>query len=717
MSHLEFVEEPIAPEPRLKDFHASQYLRVLSRRRWLVGSALLLAFAVAAVATLLSRVSYRATAILHVDREGPNPTEAHVNERREVAIDPQFIATEMRLMQNRAVAERAVAKLGGPPSGRSVAEEARGILQDVDVTPVRGTNLVELSVVMGEKERAAAVANALAESYIDWKIETKSHAVDQTAEFLESQIATTRKSLDAKEKQLLALGQKKGILSDPRGNVDIQSLETLALGSTNALADRLAGEARYRETQGASARSLTQTSPLVTQLQTDLARMEREYGQKLAIYKPEFPAMLQLKEQIDTTRQHLTTVMKETAAAAREASRSEYMAALRREESLKAALQRQRSSALAETTDLATFNALKAEVDTHRALLDTLMKRAAETEVLARMQGERISNVRVVETALPPSRPFTPSPPRNAAAALAFGLLLGCSAAIGAEYMDRSLKTRDDVRQVLKLPVLGAIPRTRALAANRNTTVVDIVAAPQGADGQPLDEVPYTLTPWAAAYRAFRTSLLLTRGEGVRVVAITSALPFEGKTSTAGNLAIVLAQLGKKVLLVDCDLHKPRLHEVFELPIKTGLTTVLSSGGDPAGATYATRVPGVFVVAAGPPVEDPSALLHGEAMERFLRHVRGEFDHVILDTPPVLAVPDAVLLGREADGVVLCMRGGQTAREQVVRARDELLSGGSRILGVVIVGLTGDEAVTRASAYYRGYGGRRTEGASVSAAG
>jgi capsular exopolysaccharide synthesis family protein len=395
--------------------------------------------------------------------------------------------------------------------------------------------------------------------------------------------------------------------------------------------------------------------------------------------------------------------MREAAGATREAAKAEFDAALRREESLKTALSRQRSQALAETTDLAQYNELKAEVDTQRALLDTLMRRAAETEVLARMQGERISNVSIVESALPPRHPFTPSTPRNAAAALALGLLAGVGLAVGTEYMDRSLKTRDDVRNVLHLPVLGAIPKARVLAMGRNVTVHDIV--PVAASGG-AEEGSYPVPPWAAAYRALRTSLLVSRGEATRVIAITSAVPFEGKTSTALNLAVALAQLGKRVLVVDCDLHKPQLAEALGLPQDVGLAEVLSERAERARAVYATRIPGLFALVAGSPVPDPSAILHSEAMGRLLAELRAEFDHVVLDTPPVLAVPDAVLIGRDADGVVLCIKGGGPSREQVVRARDELLQARVRILGVVINGFVVEDEGEKSYAY--GAYGRRT---------
>jgi capsular exopolysaccharide synthesis family protein len=206
----------------------------------------------------------------------------------------------------------------------------------------------------------------------------------------------------------------------------------------------------------------------------------------------------------------------------------------------------------------------------------------------------------------------------------------------------------------------------------------------------------------AEAYRSFRTSLLLSRADGVKSLVVTSALPFEGKTSTATNLAIVLGQLGRRVLLVDGDLRRPRIHEILNVSNRVGLVSVLAAHKDPSEAILSTQLPNVSVLPAGPLAPDPSGLLQSEAMKRFLNTIVGKFDHVVFDSPPVLAVTDAVLLSSLTDGAILCVRAGATPREKVARARDELLQGRVSILGVVLNSVRDDARTgTAASAYRR----------------
>jgi capsular exopolysaccharide synthesis family protein len=202
----------------------------------------------------------------------------------------------------------------------------------------------------------------------------------------------------------------------------------------------------------------------------------------------------------------------------------------------------------------------------------------------------------------------------------------------------------------------------------------------------------------AESYRAFRTSLLLSRAGGVKTIAITSALPGEGKTSTALNLAVVLGQLGKRVLLVDADLHKPRLHEVFSVSNRIGLVSILAESVAPTEAIVKTAIPGVFLVPSGPSSPNPSGLLSSDAMKKFLEFVSLNFDYVVLDSPPVSPVADALLLGHQVDGVVLTIKGGKTPREQITRVRDKLTSSNIRILGVLINSL--DEGIPGYGRYY-----------------
>jgi capsular exopolysaccharide synthesis family protein len=219
----------------------------------------------------------------------------------------------------------------------------------------------------------------------------------------------------------------------------------------------------------------------------------------------------------------------------------------------------------------------------------------------------------------------------------------------------------------------------------------------------PIELLPHTLpqSSVAEAYRSFRTSLLLSRADGVKSLVVTSTLPLEGKTSTATNLAIVLGQLGRRVLLVDADLRRPHIHEVLNVSNRVGLVSVLAAHMDPSKAILSTQLPNVSVLPAGPLAPDPSGLLQSEAMKRFLSTIVGAFDHVVFDSPPILAVTDAVLLAHLTDGAILCVRAGATPREKVARARAELLQGRVSILGVVLNGLRDDTRTGTAAPAYR----------------
>ena len=407
--------------------------------------------------------------------------------------------------------------------------------------------------------------------------------------------------------------------------------------------------------------------------------------------------MLALKGQIEAARQNLEVAKHEALPKAREVAKADYQTALRREESLREALQRQRGEAMTLSRDAVEYNNLRVEVETQRALVDNLLKREAEMQVLLRLQGERLSNVRIVETALPPTAPFRPSYPKNGLLGLLAGLAAGVGLAMTMDSLDRSLRSPEQVLKYLRLPVLGVIPPARAALDARygyGYGYSKIQAGPEGGKpsaAKPRKKIPIELLPHelphsgvAEAYRSFRTSLLLARADGVQTILVTSALPLEGKTSTATNLAVVLGQLGRRVLLVDADLRRPRLHEILNVSNRIGLVSVLATRTDPDEAILQTHVPNVSVLPAGPLAPDPSGLLHSDAMKRFVSHAAGAFDHVIFDSPPVLAVTDAVVLGDLTDGAILCVRAGRTPREKVIRARDELLRSADRVLGVLL---------------------------------
>lgn len=710
----------LSTDTRTDDLHLAEYWGMVWKHRRVVLLCVIAALVATTIVSVISTPTYRATVVLNVEREKASPLDLGGNVPAYAPYDPEFLPTQTRLMQSREIAERVVQRLqltDNPQFMQRKAAAFRGKNDDsdsdaaaiavqkaIETSPVRRTNLVELSVTSRSPKLASDIANAVAESYIDWNVESKYLVVGQATRFLTTQIEQLKSEIQSKEQQLQAYGREKDIVStDAAGNVTMQKLESLNKDYADAVADRVAKEARYYELQTAKPEAIADSlsNGLVSQLRNDQARLEREYAEKLNLYKPEWPAMQQLRAQIEKGRQHLASVIQETVLKARDVARTEYLTAQRREGSLKGVLQGQKTEAMALNSNAVEYNNLKNEVEAKRTLLDTLLKRQAETEVSSRLRGERVSNVRIVDRALKPKSRYRPSYTRNAAFGLFAGLALGIAFAFLLEYLDRSLRSIEQVERFLGLPALGIVPAVAAATGTAYGYGKKKRSLKIAQDKNVQIELLPHLHPRstvAEAYRAFRTALLLSRAGGLKSLVITSTLPGEGKTSTATNLGVVLSQLGKKVLIVDGDLHKPRLHEIFRVSNKVGLVSILAENLDAVQAIAATSIPNLFVVPSGPTSPNPSGLLSSKGMEQFLKAATHNFDYVIIDAPPLGAVADAILIGHQADGAVLCVRGGKTPREMVSRVRDRLTRSNVRILGVLINNL--EEHASGYGAYY-----------------
>ncbi len=719
MSKLELLEESPSP-PSGSELHLADVLRTIGQHRWLVLGSLFVSLGMAVAAGLLTTPLFKATTLITLEREREDPLSIAAPVTRERGPDIVSVETEARLLKSRDVLERVVRKLRltepagaetaetlaappastSPPSAIDPATRAAIRLQrSIEVQAVRATTLLEVSVTAHTAKGAADLANAVTDAFIAWKLDSRFRLLGQASRFLSEQIDGAKATLAQREESLLAFGRKKNILSvDPRNNVALTRLDTLSRDLATATADRLAKEARESEFRNARPESLAETisSAVVVQLRGDQARLEREYEDKLGLYKPDWPAMQQLRAKIEQGRQHLDAVVQDTVRKAREAARIDVLAAQRREDLLQDSLRSEQTQAISVNSDLTEYNRLRIDAETQRSLVDNLLKRRAEIEVLTRVEGEKISNVRVVERALPPTSRFRPSYGLNVLLGLVSGVLLGISLAFGADYMDRSLRTPEQVSRYLNLPVLGIIPAARRALARIDRTALSR-STPEGGEsalnlsglGAPkasIELLPHMLSrsSVAEAYRAFRTSLLLSSAERPRCLVVTSALPLEGKTTTSMNLAVVLAQLGKTVLLVDADLHRPHLHEAFLVSNAVGLVTVLTRHTEATRAIQETDIPCLSLLPAGPSSPNPSGLLSSDAMRRFLDGAMSRYDFVVVDTPPILAVADPVVVGSLAGSVILCVHGGKTPRAAVIRARDELLRSKVRILGVLL---------------------------------
>jgi capsular exopolysaccharide synthesis family protein len=710
------------PDDQGSEFHLSEYLGIVRKRARLIILCVAVALSVAAIRSLMAKPTYRAVVTVNIGKDQSTPYD--VSDRMVLYSwwDPEYLPTQTRLIQSREIAERVIRRLNllqnpeyNPSARQGTSKEelaqaearltaaASGLQGGVGVTPIKGTNLVEVSFIGLSPKLAADIANAVAESYIDWSLESKYATLGKAERFIGAQVEQLKSEIGEKERELQSYGREKGIVSTEREtNITLQNLESLNKDYASAVADRVAKQARFTEYQNARPEALADNlSPAVSAMSQEQAKLEREYAEKLSMFKPEWPAMQQLKAQIEKGRANLDASITQTVTRERENARTEYLTALRREQELQRVLQGQKSDAMDQNSASIEYNNLYTEVQTKRQLLDGLLKRQNEMEMTSRLQTERVSNIRIVDRALPPGGRFSPSYSKNMMTALMLGLLAGCGLAFLLEYLDRSLRTIKQVEQYLKLPALGLIPMVGdqglgsygygygygyGLKRRRKKKKEPPSELQKEVAGVSIELIPHVKprSTVAEAYRAIRTALLLSRAGGVKTIVVSSSLPGEGKTSTSANLAIVLAQLGKRTLLIDGDLHKPRQHEVFRVSNRLGLVSVLAENVKLSDVIVKTAIPSLELLPAGPLSPNPSGLLASEMMAALLAEVAASYDYVILDSPPVSAVADAIVIGNRTDGLVLCVEGGRTPREIVARVRDKLVRANVRILGVLI---------------------------------
>ena len=723
---------------------------MLSSRWRLIAIVAAIALAIALIQFAVTPKEYRATTLIQIERRVSVPLQAVQDAWLENWFNTEYYPTQYRLLTSRGLAERVVLNLGlnsplEASAGAATSAEASdssperssitaaddeaaigglagGLLGALEVNPLRNTQLVEISFRSRSPETAARVANGFADAYIDWGIENRTKVAGKASTFFAAQIETLKLEIQDKENQLQAYSRRTDIVSlDPATNVTMKRLEALSQDYIAAVSERINREARLNELSSASGdRALEVLNDTVlAQQRAAISEMERDYATRLNTYKPEWPAMVELKAKIEQSRRNLTTVAADALAKARDAGRGEYQTALRREQALSAELNQIKAENRQLNSAAVEYNNLQVEISTRRALLDELLRKQSETDVSSRLQATGESNVRIVDRALVPGGPFRPSLQRSFTMGLGAGLLCGVGLVFLLHYMDRTIKTTEEIERLLGIPVLAVIPDISSegqgggllgrygygygygYGASRRSSASVVPAGPPARRSSRKssrvrrkggeDEIAIELLPHlrprlavAEAYRSLRTALLLSSAHELKVIVVTSAVPSEGKTSTAANLAVVLAQLGKQVLLVDGDLRKPRQHEVFHAGNKLGLVSFLTGGAEADKIIFRSDIDNLFLTPSGPIPPNPSELLSSERMQEFLKFVRAQFDIVIFDTAPALAVTDGILIGSQSDGVVLCMRAGHIQRRDAKSCRDRLVQAEVKLLGAVL---------------------------------
>ena len=707
--------------------HLLDYWRILRKRRWTVLSIFVVLFVVVLIGTVRQTPIYRAQATLQIDKE--NPQIFSFKEIFQFSSDSdEYLETQYKILQSHSLAMRVINELGldrqpeflprswwpwkmapvevraqerleEKHSAKTYQVVLRNFLKRLGVEPVRRSRLVKVSFDAADPALAAQTVNALASSFINQNLEARWEATQKASEWLSQELTALKIRLEKSDDELQSYARHNAIVfledeSGQRRKIVDERLKLLQVELSEAEAERIQKESVYRLVQEGDPGSLPGVfdSKLMQDLTLRLAELKRQYSQLTSTFSTNYPQVVQLQRQIDEVER----VLAEERNRGTQKITNDYLAAVRREEMLLVAFERQKRQAEEIAEKTIQYNILKREVDTNKQLYEGLLQRLKEAGVSA---GLKASNIRVVDPAEIPGKPVRPMILLNLALGLVFGLGLGASAAFLQEYLDNTLKSPDDIERYLRAPWLGMIPSVASLDGHRRLYGYGSRRRKLAAGVRASEIISHETSPTALqeAYRSLRTSILLSAAEHApRTLLITSASPGEGKTTTAANLAIALAQLGSRVLVIDSDLRKPRLHRIFQLDNRQGLVTHLTGLLPSADVIQHSYVPHVDVVVCGPVPPNPSELLSAPRMDDLVGQAAKTYDVVILDSPPVLNVADARILARIVERVVLVVEGGKTPRELVRRAHALLAEAGGNVLGVVLNNVD----VTQDSYYY-----------------
>ncbi len=700
------------PDPYDEDaIDLRRYWNILLRRKWAVISAIAAALLAALVTTFNATPEFRSTLLLQIEPQ----TDQFLEFQRNVSLgeptsDWDYYQTQYTLLKSRSLARRVIDQLGleaaqepadkaqpsflrelkasvkgwiggataaaGAPAGdgSQVAAKAKPNLEDallgsLTISPVRDSRLVNIEYDSPKPEEAAAVANAVAENFINMTLERRYEARTYAKKFLEERIQQVRASLEDSEQRLLAYAREREIvnLDDRLGSV-MQSLEAMNAALTKTEAERIEAEAEYAGSlQGTGPATLkVLDSAVVQELKKRKGELELEYQEQLKVYKPGYPKMQQLERQIAEVDQQIAKEI----GSIRQAVKSGYEARVREQATLQARVSELKGEILALQDRSTDYQSLKREVDTNRELYDGLLQRMKEVGVVA---GISTNNISIVDRAQVPTAAYKPNLRKNLTMALALGLVGGILLAFLLEHMDDTVKSSEDVEARVRAPVLGVLP----LAAFREHGI--------GEEEVPLLAAKDPKSPLAEAVRSLRTSLVFSTAEGApKILHLTSAGPGEGKTTAAANIAITFAQAGSKVLLIDADLRAPSLHRVFGLANGLGLTNYLAGDTKPADIAQPTQVTRLFAITSGPLPPNPVELLSSAKMLDFLGLAAERFDYIVLDGPPVIGLADALVLANLARGTVFVVDAGRTRYGAIEGAVKRLRAANANILGAVL---------------------------------
>lgn len=716
-----------SPGEGVRDWTLRDFWGVLTRRRWLIAGAVLVATVSTAMFSLTLTRQYRATCTISIERNnvramsndldraesGSYAYESFYNTQyrilgsdavlREVLDDldlrsrPETLGLEpdpQTLLESESakVLARALEERELPPMRPELREDLardekllRALRGRLAVDPVLGSNLVNIHFESPDPRFAASVANAVSDAYIKFSRSEKLELAHQSEGFFAEQAQEMREQHIEAEERLKKYARQHGIVTGDDRDAARQQLADLQQRYTEALSDVARSEAALEALRAGKGLALEEVRRhhTVEKLSRDIVEKERDLTSLSSRLGPDYPEVQRLELELANSRELLKETVEEVSGQVQESRRVAFAEARARAERLEALVAGARERVDRLEQAMIEYEQLRAEAQQKKAMVDELRERRLSMLLAASMGENAAQNVRVINPAVTPDRPHRPNKTRMVLIGLLLGLFAGVGVSVLLEALDESIKTGDELAQALEINIVGEIPAHRAegqrpaiLARGRREPERGVVSAtnPRSAE--------------AEAYRELRTAYLtLSEGKRPHTLLVTSAVPSEGKSTTALNLAATLGQIGRRVLLVDTDLRRPVLHRALRGSGERGVSQVLHAGDATEPATIqTTSLQNVDLLAAGPVPPNPAEMLESESFAKLVEMLREKagYDVVIFDSPPVLSVVDPVLVGRHLDAAILVVRAGKISRRVARQALQKLRAGQTKVLGAAL---------------------------------
>jgi succinoglycan biosynthesis transport protein ExoP len=701
-----------------QDSAIGEYFRVLVKRKWIVVGCLVTIFTVVAIATLRQVPIYEANGSIAVKKPDSSLNFKDANAISFDYYDPTEMETEVKILQSDLLALQVIKELNldrQPEFGGKTAASALPSSLDLAPDPLEADpsrtssllssfkgrltiSLIPNSRIMSVRFRdadpqtAQNVVNKLMGDYQENNYKTRFNNTMQVSDWLGQQLVDLQMKVETSQEKLVRYQKEHEILGiDEKQNITTAKLDELNKALTMAESERMDKEAFYNlmksgdpdaiassaggiEDAGAGGQSASQ---LLESLRAKQAELRIQAADLNTQFGPSYPKLVQLNNQLAEIDIELKAEMAKIASKVK----GQYTTALGREELLGQALEKQKQAANKLNESAIEYSLLKRDLETNRQLYEGLLEKLKEAGI---SEGLKSNNFQIVNSARVPTYPVEPNVPRNLGFAFVLGLTSGVGLAFLLEGLDNTVRTTEQAQAISGLPPLGMIPlgskNAREGAASKRLMLAS--------SNEAVELITHVRpqSQMAESYRALRTSLLLSHlGAPPKVIMVTSALPQEGKSTTSINCAVVLAQKGVRVLLIDCDLRRPSIHKTLGMGPRSGLSNVLTGSiALKQAITVAPTLPNLDVLPAGTPPPNPAELLASTNMRDVLAELRDKYDHIVLDTPPTLSVTDAVVLSPRADAIVLVIRSGSTTKQALRRSRDILMQVNARVSGVLL---------------------------------